>query len=251
MTETRLMPQPTSKSKPTHATNQKQDFPARIAAGLAKLALVFRHEAWMASGQHGLTPTQAQILAAIAGATEPIGIKYLSEQLAITMGTVSAAVTTLVEKNLVRKRQSDQDARAITLSLTRKGAQHVSSAAEWPETMLLSAASLPARDQAGLVRGLSGLIRALQERGAVPMQRMCVSCQFFRPNEYPECDKAHHCSYINAPIGDADLRFDCREMQPVRDHTPERLWHVFVQGEPLDDQGPGHAARVAPSTRTA
>jgi hypothetical protein len=90
-----------------------------------------------------------------------------------------------------------------------------------------------------------GLIRELQSRGAVPTARMCVGCRYFRPNEHPGSDAAHHCAYIDAPIGDADLRVDCPEMEPVEAGGGERLWRVFIEGEPLDGDGPGRAARAA------
>lgn len=212
-----------------------QDLPARVAAGLAKIALVYRHEAWRASGERGLTPTQSQILATIAGATRPIGIKSIAEALAITMGTVSAAVSTLVEKGLVRKERSASDARAIVLELTPEGERRADAAAAWPDTVLDAAAALPDRDQAGLIRGLVGLIRALQDRGSVPTSRMCVNCRFFRPNVYPGQQRAHHCMYIDEPIGDADLRVECQEMEPAPDDLRPRLWQVFLEGRPFDD----------------
>ncbi|MCA9233455.1 MAG: winged helix-turn-helix transcriptional regulator, partial [Planctomycetales bacterium] len=97
------------------------DSAAQVAAGLAKLALVFRHEAWQATGEHGLSPTQAQILAVVAGASQPIGLSAVADQLAITAGTASAAVSTLVGKGLVVKQRAADDGREIRLKLTAKG----------------------------------------------------------------------------------------------------------------------------------
>lgn len=209
----------------------------QVAAGLAKLALVFRHEAWRATGETGLTPTQAQILAVIAGARSPIGLSGIAEQLAITPGTASAALSTLVEKKLVAKHRSMQDGRAILLKLTAKGKRIAASAAEWPEAVLAAAAALPDRDQSGLVRGLIALIRELQERGSVPTSRMCLGCKYFRPNEYPGQKKAHHCQYIDAPIGDSDLRVECAEMEPISAELAPRLWSLFVEGKRFDNDG--------------
>jgi hypothetical protein len=110
--------------------------------------------------------------------------------------------------------------------------------------------SLPEAERAGLLRGLIGMIRSLQERGAVPTARMCVDCRYFRPNEYPGMAKAHHCGYIDSPIGDSDLRIDCGEMEPVGNELASRLWSVFVNGQPLDHQGPGRRRSPSKSRQT-
>ncbi|MCA9292229.1 MAG: winged helix-turn-helix transcriptional regulator [Phycisphaerales bacterium] len=222
--------------------NTADNTASQVATGLAKLALVFRHEAWQATGEHGLTPTQAQILAVVAGAASPIGLSGVAEQLAITAGTASAAVSTLVEKRLVAKKRSKEDARAIQLTLTAKGKRIAASAAEWPETVLAAAACLPDREQAGLVRGLMALIRELQERGSVPTARMCVGCRYFRPNEYPGEAKSHHCAYIDAPIGDSDLRVDCAEMEPASADLAPRLWTLLIDGKRPEPSGSRDAA---------
>lgn len=222
----------------------------RILAGLSKLSLVMRHESWRSAGQRGLTPTQARILSILAGSANPIGLKEVARQMAITMGTASEAISSLVSKGLVRKATSETDGRAIVLSLTKPGMREAATAAAWPAPMVEAIASLPESERAGLLRGLIGMIRTLQELGAVPTARMCVGCTYFRPNEYPDTPKPHHCLLIDAPIGDSDLRIDCGEMEPVADELGPRLWSVFVNGTPLDNHGPGHRRSPSKSRRT-
>lgn len=222
-----------------------------IMAGLAKLSRVMRHEAWRASGWRGRTPTQSQILTVIAGSREPLGIKPIAEHLAVTMGTASEAVSSLVEKGLARKAACEDDGRAIVVALTAQGKREASKAAEWPESMLDAVESLPDQERAGLLRGLIGMVRSLQERGAVPTARMCVGCRYFRPNEYPDQPKAHHCQFIDAPIADADLRLDCEEMEPVDDAAREQLWRVFIEGEPFTQDQPGQWRSPTKSRRSS
>lgn len=210
----------------------------RIMAGLAKLSLVMRHEAWRAAGSRGLTPTQAQILAILGGSTTPLGVKAIAQQLAVTVGTASGAISTLVAKGLVAKETDEADGRAIVLTLTTSGRQEAEQAAKWPDAMLHAIGALPRNEQAGLLRGLVGMVRALQEQGAVPTARMCVGCRYFRPNEYPDQPKPHHCQFIDAPIGDTDLRIDCDEMEPAAAEIQPVLWNVFLNGTPLDSKGP-------------
>ncbi|MBL8763809.1 MAG: winged helix-turn-helix transcriptional regulator [Phycisphaerae bacterium] len=222
----------------------------RVLAGLAKLSLVMRHESWRSAGRRGLTPTQAQILSILDGSPEPIGLKEVSRQMAITMGTASEAIATLVAKGLVRKTQSKSDGRAIVLALTKRGTAEAVTAADWPASLAKASEALPEPERAALLRGLIGMIRTLQEQSAVPTARMCVGCTYFRPNEYPGRPKSHHCLFIDAPIGDSDLRIDCGEMRPVAVELRPRLWSVFVNGQPLDNHGPGARRSPSKSRRT-
>ncbi len=219
-------------------------------AGLAKLSLVMRHEAWRASGKRGLTPTQSQILAMIAGSREPLGIKSISQRLAVTMGTASEAVSALVEKGMAKKTASESDGRAVTIALTPKGRREAPKASKWPAPVLDAIDSLPQAEQAGMLRGLIGMVRSLQERGSVPTARMCVECRFFRPNEYPGRPRPHYCRFINAPIADVDLRLDCDEMDPAPQDMRPRLWSVFINGEALPHDKQGTRRSPAKSRRT-
>ncbi|MFO0836158.1 MAG: MarR family winged helix-turn-helix transcriptional regulator [Phycisphaerales bacterium] len=244
------MPARTSPSTPPQQATAQ-----RIVAGLAKVALVFRHAQWAASGRRGLTPTQSQILSLIAGSREPLGVKAVAEHLAVTMGTASEAVGALVDKGLLRKESDEADGRAVVLRLTAEGKREAARAAEWPWAIVDAVETMPEAERAALLRGLVGMIRTLEDRGLIPTARMCVSCRFFRPNEYPGTAKPHHCLFIGAPIGDADLRIDCAEMEPVEASLRPRLWSVFVHGKPLDRQGPGAGRARAgagsnPSRRT-
>lgn len=222
----------------------------RILAGLSKLSLVMRHESWRSAGRRGLTPTQAQILSILAGSANPIGLKEVARQMAVTMGTASEAVMSLVSKGLVRKAMSESDGRAILLTLTKSGMREATTAAAWPISLVEAIDALPEPERGGLLRGLIGMIRTLQEQGAVPTARMCVGCTYFRPNEYPGTPRPHHCLLIDAPIADSDLRVDCAEMEPAAEEVRPILWSVFVSGQPLDNQGPGHRRSPLKSRRS-
>lgn len=217
----------------------------RILAGLAKLSLVMRHEAWRASGKRGLTPTQSQILCAIAGSRAPVGVTWVANQLKVTMGTASEAVKALAEKGLVEKTTDAQDGRAVALRLTRAGRREAARAGQWPDSMRKAVVSLPEDDRAALLRGLIGMVRFLQEQGAVSTARMCVQCRYFRPNAHRGAARPHHCQFIDAPIADADLRLDCDEMEPAPVELRSRLWREFVSRGAQSTDQEGH--RPSPS----
>lgn len=207
----------------------------KLASGFAKIGLVLRHHAWEAGEQAGLTPTQSQILAVLR-AREPSGLSVsaLSAELAVTQPTVSDAIAALVRKALVKKSKSGEDARVVLVRLTSKGRRSANDAAEWPDFLLRAVGTLDDSERAVFVRGLVKMIHSLQQSGQIPLARMCTSCVHFRPHAHAGTPNPHHCAYVDAPLGDTDLRLDCREHTGVDPELRPRLWQLFVGGRPLD-----------------
>jgi DNA-binding MarR family transcriptional regulator len=180
---------------------------------IAKLGLVLRHHAWQRRRHDGLTPTQAQALATLA-ARGAHRVGELARTLGVTQPTASDAVAALVRKGLVARERDSADGRAARLTATSAGTQRAAESAEWPDALLAAVDALSAEDQASLLRGLSAVIRELQQRGEIPVQRMCVTCRYFRPQVHAEAERPHHCAFVDAPFGDRALRFDCADHEP-------------------------------------
>src|SRR4051812_21372551 len=85
----------------------------RIAVGLQKIGLALKQQSWHQANEHGLSPTQAQILAALASGA--LRASELSKQLGLTMPTISDSVRVLAEKALLEKVRDPDDARASRL----------------------------------------------------------------------------------------------------------------------------------------
>jgi DNA-binding MarR family transcriptional regulator len=181
--------------------------------GIAKLGLVLRHHAWQRRGRDGLTPTQAQVLATLT-ARGPHRVGKLARTLGVTQPTASDAVAALVRKGLVARERDTTDGRAARLVVSPAGTAVAARSAEWPDVLLAAVGALSAEDHASLLRGLSAVIRELQERGEIPVQRMCVTCRYFRPHVHPDPDRPHHCAFVDAPFGDRALRLDCADHEP-------------------------------------
>ncbi len=211
------------------------DFDAgqQAAAGLSKLSLVLRHQAWQASGRQGLTPTQAQILAHIASADGVVSVSNIADSLSITKGTASEAVSALERKGLIRKVRDPNDGRALILELTSRGRAEATQSAQRPEVVVNAVDALPDSEKAGFLRGLTGVIRTLQQQGAVPTGRMCTECRYFRPNRYRGKKKPHRCEYLKSAIADVQLRLDCPEMEPASPSVREQLVSLLFEGKQL------------------
>ncbi|WP_256874622.1 MarR family winged helix-turn-helix transcriptional regulator [Nostoc sp. C057] len=201
----------------------------RVMVGLNKISLALKTCAWQNAGQQGLTPTQGQILTLLRS-TSNLGMRLseVADGLAVTPATASDAVTALVEKNLVQKSRAPDDARAIAITLTERGVREADSVASWPDSLLSVMDELSVLEQEVFLRCLIKMVRSLQERGQIPVAHMCVTCHFFRPNVYSDCDRPHHCALVNAPFGDRHLRLECPEHITAEPQVAERAWQIFL-----------------------
>jgi len=207
------------------------DIGQRIAQGLARIGIAQRQQAWAAGGERNLTPTQAQMLSQL-GAVGPLRLKELAAQLAITPATASDAVRVLVEKKLVSKKAATDDRRAVELGLTAAGRREAKRVAQWPDFLVQAIDVLSMEERAAFLRGLVKMIATLQERGEIPVARMCTSCKFFRPHVYRDLKKPHHCDFVDAPFGDAGLQTDCPDHDAAPEVRQRELLQVFVNGQP-------------------
>lgn len=197
-----------------------------IATGLAKIGLFLRAHAWRQAGATGLTPTQAQILVHLVR-RGPARVSALADEIAVTQPTASDAVAALIRKGHVEKRPDPQDRRAITLHAGKSAASAVAAVEVWPDALLEAADALDPAERAALLKGLTKMIRTLQLRGAIPVQRMCATCQHFRPYQHADAAAPHHCAFVDAAFGDAALRLDCDDHAEADAALERETWSRF------------------------
>ena len=184
----------------------------RVITGLSKISTALKSQSWQSAESQGLTPTQGQILALLqANPEKGVRLSVVAKGLATSAATASDAVSSLVKKGLVSREQAADDRRAIALRLTSEGQQQAERAASWPDFLLSAVEELSDEEQTVFFRGLTKIIRKLQEQDKIPVSRMCVTCHYFQANVYEEGNRPHHCQLVDAPFGDRDLRLDCPE----------------------------------------
>jgi DNA-binding MarR family transcriptional regulator len=187
-----------------------------ILIGLAKVSLALKTQSWQDAGTHGVSPTQAQILALLqAKGNEGMRLSEVATGLAVTPATASDAVRVLDQKGLVQKRRSTEDARAISIVLTSEGRTLAERTSCWSDLLLGAVDELSEPEQTVFLGGLTKMIRKLQESGQIPIAKMCITCRFFQPNLYADGAKPHHCDFVDAPFGDRDLRLECQDQIAV------------------------------------
>ena len=198
----------------------------RIATGLHKLGLALKHQEWSDANEHGLSPTQGQILALLA-AEDTLTASDVGARLDIGLPTISEAVTTLAAKGLVRRTPDDRHPRARLLRLTAAGRRLSVQTRAWPEFLTQAVGALTPVEQATLLTALMKMIRTLQEQGQIPVHRMCVSCTHFRPH-VRDGDLPHHCAFVDAKMGAPHLRLDCAEHESAPAEQQRLHWARFV-----------------------
>lgn len=203
----------------------------RLRDGLERAASVLRTDAWSATGAHGLNPTQGQVLLHVA-ARMPAGcrVKEIAAQLVITQPTATDSIAALERKGLVERLADPDDARATRVRLTPAGAERAEALRLAPALLGTALSGLSAGDRTDLLRLVTKLIRQLQIAGAIPIQRMCVSCRHFRPHIHDDAENPHHCAFVDAAFGDRDLRLDCSDHETADPAARSANWTAFEKG---------------------
>jgi DNA-binding MarR family transcriptional regulator len=204
-----------------------QPLDKRVTIGLAKIGIALKQQAWAEAGGRGLTPTQGQVLALLRANPDGLRLGALAEQLGVTAATTSDSVTALQRKGLVTKEPMAGDGRGVIVLLTPTGTREAAAAAAWPDFLLEAVGELSTVEQAAFLRALVSMIRTLQEKGRIPVARMCVSCRFFRPYQHDDPARPHHCAFVDAPFGDGELRLDCPDFRTAPDEQAAQTWLAF------------------------
>lgn len=202
----------------------------RIREGLSRLVSVFRSEDWVRARAAGLNPTQHAILECLAGRAAGLTVKDIAFQLGVSQPTTTDSIAALERKALVVKRPSETDKRAVHVCLTEAGSaalalgDAVSGEVEHATGMLSDA------DKEHLLMTLVTMIKRLQDAGAIPIQRMCVSCRHFRPHAHADAANPHHCAFVDAAFGPRDIRIECRDHATADPSLQAATWGVFHKG---------------------
>jgi len=203
----------------------------RIGDGLSRVATAMRSEAWTAAEAIGLNPTQLQILTfLVARDRSGMRVKQIAAYLGVSQPTTTDSVNALLRKGLVEKRADPNDARALSVAVTLQGEAAIRQAGQLASATEDAIASLSKLEQEDLLMHLVRIIRRLQSAGAIPEQRMCVNCRYFRPHVYDDPKAPHHCAFVDAAFGPAELRVDCGEFESADDADRDAAWRVFNRG---------------------
>lgn len=195
---------------------QHLDTPAKVVAGLERIAAAMRSLLWEQATGHSLSPLQVQALIFLHTHHDDLRrVGHLAREFGVSSATVSDAVRVLEQKGLVMRVPRADDRRASTLTLTAAGIELAAELASWPEAVYAHLARLPAGAQATAWGVVEQLIEALRAAGVISVARTCRSCRFFAPEAHPKEPAQHHCQLLDLALGETDLRLDCAEHEAL------------------------------------
>jgi DNA-binding MarR family transcriptional regulator len=204
----------------------------RVAQGLRKIGLALKSRRWRYAGRQYLSALQGEILAFVVRQPQQTTmVSAVAAGLAVTRPTASDAVQTLARKGFIRKTPATRDGRVVDVTLTAKGRRQVARETDWPRFLTTAAGRLSPAEQETMLQLVIKLIRLLQERGEIPVARMCVTCRHFQPHVHDDPAQPHHCAFVNEPFGPRLLRIDCAEHEPAPAPVADRNWTVFMGGK--------------------
>ncbi len=205
---------------------------AQLSSGFEKIGLAMKSRSWRREGRAGLGPLQRQVLTLLRSKPGQVAqVSTIANELVVRLPTASEAVATLERKRLVRRKRTERDGRVVTVELTARGLKACGPTAGRPDHLAGAIEELPADEQRTLLKSMLKVIRTLQERGEISVVRMCLSCQYFRPYHTGDPERPHHCSYVNAPFGEAALRIECSEYEPASPSQAREAWATFTEDQ--------------------
>jgi DNA-binding MarR family transcriptional regulator len=188
----------------------------KILTGFAKIAVALREEAWKRSTDFGINPTQAQILTCIYDGGPWLPASHISASLGVSRASMSDSLGSLESKSLIKRKANREDSRSVLFALTPKGNKIAKELVIWPKSAVTGLDDLSSHEKATLLNLLLKTIRGLQVARKIPVSKMCITCTYFRPDQYPGSSEPHHCNLVNKPFGDGELRVHCPEhVEPV------------------------------------
>jgi len=208
--------------------------PHRLASALSKVSVSLKRRLWRDASARLISPLQAQILAFLRQrSTHGATVTDITRMLGVSMPTASDVIAVLTRRGLLRKFRTENDGRVFNVMLTVRGRRRAEQVMGWPDFLLWAAELLPVEEQESLLRTLVKLIKSIQDRGEIPVARMCVTCSHFRPYIHAESQRPHHCALVDAPFGDKLLRVDCNEHVPATQEQQEQQWQAFQNRTPI------------------
>ncbi|HTN09138.1 MarR family winged helix-turn-helix transcriptional regulator [Agriterribacter sp.] len=189
--------------------NQNKNLDNKIVAGLERLSQVFRILLWEKAKEHSLSPLQIQLLIFIRHhSADKTTVSYLAQEFNFTKPTISDAIKTLEQKQLIQKVTNTSDARSYTINLTAAGKKIVLETENFANPLTTIISKAKDSDKIVLWDNISSLIISLNKLEVISVQRTCFNCK-----HYSIKNKHHFCNLLDLKLLTQDIRIDCKEFE--------------------------------------
>lgn len=192
--------------------HQNQSTESKIVASLERIAQAFRVLLWQESKTHSLSPIQVQVLIFLLHHDrENRKVSLLASEFNMSKATISEVVKSLEQKKLIIKINEKTDSRSFVIDLSERGREIAVQTSFFTQQFKVPITALHPDDKENMLLGLMDIIRHLNQSGIIGIQRMCISCTFYRSNEN---GVKHFCNLLNQELQSQELRVDCPEFSP-------------------------------------
>lgn len=184
---------------------------SKIVVAFERIAEAFRVMLWQASKSTGLSPLQIQILTFLSF-HPPLQCKvsYLAQEFNMTKPTVSDAIKTLEEKELITKITEASDTRSYTINLTPKGVLLAQETSLFAQKFNDALVGMPPIEQEFLLEHLVAIIYSFHKEGILTMQRTCFTCTYHsRSTMSIPTSGQSYCRMLDQHLHSSDIRLDC------------------------------------------
>ncbi|CUS77984.1 DNA-binding transcriptional regulator, MarR family [Candidatus Kryptonium thompsonii] len=195
---------------------QNENIDSKIIAGLERISRVFRLLLWDIAKDENLSPIQIQFLIFLLyNKPSRRRITDIANEFNLTKATVSDAISSLEEKNLIEKDKNTEDKRSYAIKLTPKGKKLAKQLSIWADVLKNNLKNFNQEEKEAVLKFIFKLIESLYEAGIITIQRMCFSCLYFQRDIHPNPEAPHHCNFLNKPLSIVELRLDCEDYAPI------------------------------------
>lgn len=206
----------------------------KLLDGLERLAAAMRVEARRGAETLNLNPAQSAVLKLLrAHARTGLRVREIARHMGVRQPTATDSINALVRKGLVTRSPDPDDARAVIL---RAASPEANPSEPTRSATAAAMEDLSEAERASLLGALIKLIRGLQVRGAIPPQRLCVTCRHFRPHLHDDRENPHHCALVDAAFGRTALRLDCAEHEPAEADVQAASWNRLQKAIHLEEK---------------
>ncbi len=182
-----------------------------IFAALERIYQAFRSMLWDYAKHNQLSPIQIQFLLYLASKPEEQRrVSNIARDFDLTPATVSDAIKTLENKQLLKRTVSTRDKRVHTLDLTENGRELTKVLSNWQKVLLSQIASFPEDTKESVILFLLQLVESLKEARIISEVKTCLSCQYFQmENQLITKKQQFRCLLRDVALNLYDLKVDC------------------------------------------
>lgn len=195
------------KTSPFDLEAQQEEIENKIVVALEKISQIFRSLVWEKAKSFKLTPLQIQILVFLKYHNiEKSGVSYLSKELDLSKPTISDAILALSRKGLIERERSHNDNRQYFFRLTEKGKTLTKEIELFANPLKQIIQNFGKNEKLLLWEALILIIYESNQKGLIPLQRMCFNCKF-----YERGNDKNFCKLLNKELSTEHIRIDCPE----------------------------------------